>query len=315
MSAIGGYLGLELGHGNPMHADAIPLNLGRHALGYVLRARGYKRVHLPHFTCDVLRPTLVQSGVEMVLYGLDPAMEPLSDPSHLNEDECFLYTNYFGLKDRTAERLAGSARNLVIDNAQSFYSPPLPGVDTFYSCRKFFGVPDGAYLYTDAPPVSNLERDVSGDRCAHLLLNIDQGVEAGYSAYQMNEAKLGEVPMRTMSLLTERLMSSIDHAEVISRRRANRDRLHAALKDRNLLATDPQAAGVPLYYPFQTEDVALRERLRAHRIYTPVLWTGLLGKAEPGSAERLLVDQLVHLPVDQRYGPEHMDRILEHVLA
>ena len=30
-----------------------------------------------------------------------------------------------------------------------FYAKPIHGNDTFYTCRKFFGVPDGAYLYTD----------------------------------------------------------------------------------------------------------------------------------------------------------------------
>lgn len=38
---------------------------------------------------------------------------------------------------------------IILDNTQSFFQKPISGIDTIYSCRKYFGVPDGAYLSTN----------------------------------------------------------------------------------------------------------------------------------------------------------------------
>ncbi|MBK8226868.1 MAG: hypothetical protein IPK70_06800 [Flavobacteriales bacterium] len=314
MSSIGGYFGMEFGSGSPPHPQAMALNLGRHALALVVRSRGYRRLHVPRYTCDVLGGPLRSSGVELVFYGSDDSMDPLFDPQGVDEGEGFLYTNYFGLKDRTVARIAAVGRNLIVDNAQSFYAPPLPGVDTFYSCRKFFGTPDGAYLYSSACSIIDLERDRSYDRLEHLLRAVDQGTEEGYPYFLAHEEALDRIPMRAMSHLTTAMMAGIDHAEVRAKRRRNRDQLHRELKDRNLLPIDPAGAEVPMVYPFLTEDRTLRERLLAHRIYSPRYWPGLLGPVEAGTAEQRLVDSIVHLPIDQRYGTEHMDRVLEVVM-
>ncbi len=61
----------------------------------------------------------------------------------------FLCTNYFGIKDEFITSLSKQVSNLIVDNAQSFFSNPIENIDTFYSPRKFFGVSDGAYLYCD----------------------------------------------------------------------------------------------------------------------------------------------------------------------
>jgi len=314
MNAIGGYLGLEPGAGQPWHMGALALNLGRNALAQVVRTRGYRRVHVPRFTCDVLMAPLLLCGVEVVFYDLDDALAPLSMPGP-DDGEGFLYTNYFGLKDHTVGELAGGVRNLIVDNAQSFYAKPNPGVDTFYSCRKFFGVPDGAYLYCDARSRDEPERDVSYGRFAHLLRSVDEGPEAGYADFKANEDALGQVPLRTMSHLTERLMHGIGHTRVMEKRRGNRDHLHGALRERNQLPLDPMAANVPFSYPFLSGDDALRERLTAHRIYTPRYWADTIAPLEPGTVEHRCADGIVHLPIDQRYGTREMDRILEVVLA
>lgn len=315
MTSIGGYLGFEFGKGTSPHAEAVALNLARHALTYVALSRGYRRMFVPRFTCDVLREPLRRSGVEVSFYGIDAAMDPLFDSATLDEGEVLLYTNYFGLKDATVRSLASKGRPLLIDNAQSFYANPVKGADTYYSCRKFFGVPDGAYLYTDERMEDPLDRDVSADRCEHLLRSADQGAEAGYAAFQANEAMLDHIPLRAMSLLTERMMAAIDHGAVSIRRRENCLRLHAGLKDHNLLPIDPVAPSVPMVYPFLTDDGTLRERLRRGKVYTARYWPGLLAPVEAGTPEAHFAEKIVHLPIDQRYGPEHMDRILELVLA
>lgn len=308
-------MGLELGRGTPPHPNAVAIDLARHAITYVSLARGYRRMFVPRFTCDVLKGPLQQSGMEVFFYGIDASMDPLFDPAHLDDGEVLLYTNYFGLKDETIRSLASKGCPLLIDNAHSFYATPAEGIDTFYSCRKFFGVPDGAYLYTDMRLGDALERDVSVNRCEHLVQSAEFGTEAGYSAFQANEAALDKIPLRAMSHLTERMMAAIDHVSVSLKRRENCQRLHATLKDHNLLPIDPLAASVPMVYPFLTEDDTLRERLRVHGVYTARYWPALLAPVDPGTPEARFAERIVPLPIDQRYGPAHMDRILELVLA
>lgn len=63
-------------------------------------------------------------------------------------------------------RFAHFLKNLIVDNVQVFYTPPIKGLDTIYTCRKFFGVPDGAYLYTDCILAESIPYDKSYDRLA-----------------------------------------------------------------------------------------------------------------------------------------------------
>ena len=52
--AIGGYFELELPLKEEFHKDALRLNSGKNCLEYILRARQYKKVYIPYYTCDVV---------------------------------------------------------------------------------------------------------------------------------------------------------------------------------------------------------------------------------------------------------------------
>ena len=49
------------------------------------------------------------------------------------------------------------------------FSETIKGIDTLYSCRKFWGVSDGAYLSTDASLTENKTVDYSAERMKHIL--------------------------------------------------------------------------------------------------------------------------------------------------
>src|SRR5690554_3350732 len=52
--SIGGYFELELPVTEEFHRNAIRLNTGRNVFEYILRAKNYKMVYLPFYTCDVM---------------------------------------------------------------------------------------------------------------------------------------------------------------------------------------------------------------------------------------------------------------------
>lgn len=309
-SPIGGYFELELAERAEYHSEAIRLNTGRNAFEYILRARGYKRVYLPYYTCEVMLQPLMKLGIEWRFYHINAAFEPVFDFSNIQTDEGFVYTNYFGLKDRYVESLTAKYPDLIVDNAQAFFSKRHPKVDVFYSPRKFFGLPDGAYLYTDAFLDDSLEQDHSEQRFEHLLLRAEYEPEDGYRYFVQNSRRLDDLAIKKMSHLTRRLLKGIDYTQVSSRRRANFLTLHEALAPLNKLRFELTDNSVPMVYPFYGGLTDLRQRLIENRIYVAQYWPNVIQWTKPDDLERRYTECIVPLPIDQRYTSDDMKRII-----
>lgn len=314
MNAIGGYFELELRKGGHYHKDATRLNTARNSFEYVLRARHCRKVYVPHYTCEVMLEPINKLGIDVVFYAVNETLEPVKLPV-LEEGEAFLYTNYFGLKQHCVKRLADVYGNrLIVDNAQAFYAEPIPGIDTFYSARKFFGVPDGAYLYASRKQEQEWERDYSFERMSHLLKRIDSGAEAGYSDFRNNDDALCGQEIKCMSKLTDAILAGVDYAGAKQRRRDNFAFLDEQLKDSNRirLALDDEA--VPMVYPYWTDDASLRQKLIENKVFVATYWPNVKEWTKDGMLEYELAEKLMPLPVDQRYGIKEMEIMKNIVL-
>ena len=312
--AIGGYFELELRKGEHYHKNALRLNTARNCFEYILRARKYTKVYIPYYTCEVMLEPLKKCNVDYVFYHINEQLEPIEETYQLQPTEAFLYTNYYGLKQCCVERLAEQyGKQLIVDNAQAFFAEPLEGIDTFYSARKFFGVADGAYLYTDAQLDMELEQDQSYQRMAHLLMRADIGAEAGYSEFRKNDDSLINNPMRLMSNLTEKILCSIDYESVKQLRRCNYMQLDEQLSATNGIHLPLDVDAVPMVYPYLTDDATLRQRLIANCIYVATYWPNL-AKLNYDTLEECLAKKIIALPIDQRYNKEDMKRIIESII-
>jgi hypothetical protein len=311
--AIGGYFGLELRSGVAWHSDAIALNSGRNALRYLLLEPLPAKAYVPWFTCTAVTEVITGLGIAISQYHVNEAMEPLFDLDTVAPNEVFLYTNYFGLKDSYVRTLATRDCNIIIDNALSFFSPRVASLPTFYSPRKFFGVPDGGYAYGGR--LQPLEADHSSTRTAHLMIRHDESAQAGYAHYLANEDVVEGLPVRAMSALSARILQSIDYASVADRRKSNFEKLHSVLGSSNSLPIEDDSECVALTYPYLSNDIQLKARLQAHHIFTATYWPHIAQTVRNTSVEYRYCTQLVHLPIDQRYGEAQMARILDVVLA
>lgn len=311
MSSIGGYFGLELGSGYEYHKDAIRLNTGRNALEYILIAKKYKKIYLPYFTCDALLEPIGRTGLKIAFYYIDDKFEPDFNYGLLTEEDVFLYTNYFGLKDFFIEGLCKKNINIIIDNAQAFFSKPLKGIDTFYSARKFFGVPDGAYLYTSSVLDITFETDISWGRSEHLLIRLDESAEAGFHKFVENDRSLCNNCIKGMSNLTFRIMDSIDYMKVSTIRRENYLYLFDNLQHQNELNFPLLPDNIPLAFPFLTTFGDLRDVLIKNKIYTPQYWDSVFKQVPDTSIEYNYAKNIVYLPVDQRLKKEDLDFIIK----
>lgn len=312
--AIGGYFSLELPQKGERYMNAIRLNTGRNCLEYILRAQKYHKVYIPYYTCDAVLEPFQKLDIQYEFYHIDINLE-IRDFLSLKDDEGLLYTNYYGLKQQYVEKLAEDiGSNLIIDNTQAFYAKRIDGIDTFYTCRKFFGVPDGAYLYTDVRIGEDFEQDQSYDRFAHLLKRIDVSAEDGFVDFHHTEECLDDAPIRKMSKLTQCIMQSIDYDNVAKIRRENYDYLSKALCRYNEYDVPLDDDAVPMVYPFLTFREDLREKLIRNKIFVARYWPNVLEWAMEDDIEYKLVNHLLPLPIDQRYGTKEMDCIIDIIL-
>lgn len=313
MKPIGGYFELELSKGEEYHKDAIKLNSARNALEYFLYLEKYDKILLPYFTCDVILNTIKKTKILFDFYHIDINFEPLFDFDSLRETDLFLYTNYLGLKDQFIKTIASKKINLVVDNAQSFFSKPIYGVSTFYSPRKFFGVPDGGYLYTNTRFNNSLPSANSFENINHLLLRIDTDVERGYKYFLQNEERIDTMSIGAMSNLTMSILKSIDYKNIAEKRRDNFNLLNSSLGKSNFFDLSIIGDQVPMVYPYYSENINMRQKLIENKIYTPKFWNNVLNCVQKNSIEYKFTEFIINLPIDQRYGDLEMDKILETI--
>jgi len=248
-------------------------------------------------------------------WSLGPDLLP-TDPPEVEDDELFVYVDWFGLWDHGVGALAEQyGDRLVVDATQAFYRPAPRHGWAFGSARKFLGVPDGAWLTGPKPTLHDSDPRAE-PRLEHLVGRLERGPEAAWSSFQAFEADL-DASIRRISRTSRQLLDSVDHRAIAARRRANFSVLHQLLGPANQLRLDTTTSQVPHSYPFLPQRPLDRRRLQAQRLYVPTFWEAVLSR--PGAArfelERELARRLLPLPLDQRYTGDDMERLAEAVLA
>lgn len=311
MKEIGGYIELDTYRLPMLHEGAIALNCGRNALAYLLRARGIRRLWLPKLICSSVINVCEREDVPVSFYGIGCDLLP-AEEIRLGESDWFYFVNYYSQFDNTViSEYVKKYGRIIVDNAQSYFQPPIPGVDTIYTCRKWFGVADGAFLYTEAVPDEPLPADESFDRMRFLLGRYERPASEFYAEYTANNKAFDAEPIKTMSKLTENLLHGIDYERVKAVREENYAYLHEALKAHNLL---PAAAEGTFMYPLLLESGAeIRTRLQQQKIYIPTLWPNVLTSCLPQDTEYRLAERILPLPIDQRYGREEMTELIRAI--
>ena len=314
MKEIGGYFEIELPKSNEYHKNLIRLSSGRNAFEYILLANKYTKVFIPYFTCEAILETIIKLKLDYEYYNINENFFPIFNFNIIRVNEVFLYTNYFGICDNQVANVKMKCKNLIIDNVQAFFSKPIPNTDTFYSPRKFFGVPDGAYLYSKKKLNSSFEKEVTNARSNHLIKRLELSASEGYDDYKKNEELFKNDPIKEISVISQKLLSSIKYDYVIKKRRSNFKLLNKNLKTINKMDISIESKEVPMVYPFWTKKRNLRQKLLENNIYTAIYWPNVLKWADKNSYEYLMTKEIIYLPIDQRYGSLEMKKIIELII-
>jgi hypothetical protein len=312
MEEIGGFFSIELDNKREYHANAIKLNSGRNAFWYLLKTIKPYKIYLPYYICNSLLEPIEKENLSYDFYHIDSQFEPRINKL-IKSNDLVVYINYFGVNNATVHKLCNRYKNLVIDNAQSFFSKPFEMCHTFYSPRKFFGVPDGGYLYTNSVLNKSLKRDISWNRCKHLLQRLDDSAHMSYESYMRNESMFSHRPLKLMSNITQNILSSIDYESVKLARERNFLYLHQALAKVNKLNLFVDDLEGPMVYPLLISKGGLKDFLIKNKIYVATYWKEVLDRVDKNTIEYKFARDLVPLPVDQRLNLNDMSKIVDKI--
>lgn len=306
MKEIGGYIELDTYTGPMLYEDGIKLNCGRNALAYIIKAKNINKINVPKFMCDSNDKVLIENGVEVIYYNIGLDFKP-----QIKDYDGWLYVvNFYG--QLTNEYILTLGKNVIVDNAQAYFQRPVKGVDTIYTCRKFFGVPDGAILYTDKLIEINL-MDESYNRMNFLLGRFERTASEFYKDYVDNNHFFKDEPIKIMSKLTENLLHGLDYDVIKKKRTENFSYLNSKLASINKLTLKiPEGAFMyPLYIDNGFE---IRKKLQDKKIFIPTLWPAVFNLCSENDLEYDMAKNILPIPVDQRYGIDEMNIIINSIL-
>ncbi|AEE16177.1 hypothetical protein [Treponema brennaborense] len=311
MKEIGGYLELELSSGKEYYSNLISVNTARNAFVYIAKAKKIKKVFLPYFLCDSVSEVCEREEIKYSFYHIDRQFKPIID-FLLGENQYLYIVNYYGqISNKEIREFKTKYKNIIIDNVQAFFQEPIEKIDTIYSCRKYFGVSDGAYLSTEKRCQENIETDISKDRMKHILGRFESSASDYYSDFHNNDESFKGLPLKYMSKLTHNLLSQIDYPKVMQKRNENWSFLNKQLKSKNKL--DLIQTGAPYCYPFYIKNgINIKKQLSTKKIYIPTLWPNVLN--QENCIEKDYAENILPLPIDQRYGLEEITYLLEELM-
>lgn len=310
MKEIGGYFEFEQLINNEYHKGLISLNCGRNALDYLFRAKKIRKVYLPAFLCDSVKLMCEKNNYRYEIYHIDENFCPCPEKK-LDKDEYIYIVNFYGVfsTEDTVE-FRKKYKNVIWDNIHAFYQGAVEGVDTIYSCRKFFGVPDGAYLATSDIIEDELEKDVSFDCFKHLLGRFEGSASDYYTDFKANDERFKTTPLKLMSDITHNLLGAIDYQDVAQKRKNNFKILNDAFKNINKI--NVEKIDVPYAYPlYLKKGMQIKKKLAEKKIYVATLWPNVF--KEGNDLEKDFAENILPLPIDQRYGDKEMEYLIEEV--
>ena len=311
MQEIGGYIELDQYNLPMLHEDAVAFNCGRNCLAYLIRAKKIRKIALPYFLCDSVRNVCQKEKVHVRYYCIDKNFVPYN--LQLDSDEWLYLVNYYGqLSPGLIESLIGQYQRVILDHAQAYFEPPVEGIDTIYTCRKFFGVPDGAFLYTDSLIDEEFEIDESFERMHFLLGRFERSASEFYKEYAANNQVFASVPVRKMSNLTLNLLHGIDYENIKKIRSENYNYLYEQFWDINRLEVR-KIEGAFAYPLWIKNGYAIRKKLIDSNIYIPTLWPNVLQDVDENSMEYDFAKNILPIPVDQRYTIKVMEYLVEEI--
>ena len=309
---IGSFIELQFPKGNEYYKQdygIARLNTGRAAIWHALRITKCGTIWIPYYQCDSVRDFLIKKGV--TVNHIDDKFDPIDLTP--GSEEAVLLVNYFGIN--SSDRMASLAKNYkypIIDNCQAFFCKPIQRCLNVYSCRKFVGVPDGAYVIGNEAELYDYPQGYSSDTAGFLLQRIEYGCEGkGYSSRQVNEHRIDSEDCLKMSKLTRTILDGTDYTYIIQKRRDNFSIACNLFNEVNRINPTRYYDNVtiPMVYPLVVENDALLCKLQKAKHFQGHWWSYICDEMEEDTFEYWMSRYVIPITIDQRYGLKELEFI------
>lgn len=311
---IGGYFEMELQNNKNPFEKSYHFNFARNAIAYYFKSLKISTVHIPTFLCKTIAESLVKNNISIKYYNINNILSP-EIPQITNLNEGLLIVNHFGLLNNDFISSFNINPNVLIDNSHAFFFPQSKVNDCVFSPRKYFGIVDGAYLKTKTKitSYSNLAIFNASPYTAPLMLRLDGETEKGFMEYKINQKAFSKIPIMKMSKLSTKIMESIDFKNIKDKRINNFRYLKKQLSTVNILNLDNITS--TFCYPLLLKNgSSLREKLIFNKIFIPKYWEEVLENQMSNEYDKFLTNNIIALPIDQRYSIEEMKIITNLIL-
>lgn len=325
--------------------DYVWLSTGRSSISFAIKTIEERNPQLkrtavlPPFTCHTVIEPFLNNGYEVVHYPVNEKLETTDElilQCALDHDaSVVLFHRYYGFHtvnnaDKLCDELRKRNKFSIEDCTQCLYDGNAKSSADFCvgSIRKWQGTPDGGFTVCRE---GNLN-----DKPEQTDVTLEQAkVKASYAKYRFLFEHEGEKPaflqlyreaedileaqnvFQRISHTSEQMQSSLDVNYLCERRRKNFMILLEGLKGVDMVHPLFDSIGedvVPLYFPMLVKDrVSLQAHLVKHSIYAPVVWPkpDCIGKICKEADD--LYQHLLCIPIDQRYGEDDMNRVVETI--
>ena len=313
----GGFLPLELNlGGNHPHyheySSILSFNTIKAAFSLISKSLKAKRVLVPFYLCPNVIKELKKSFDEVDFYYLNDNLLP--QISDLKEKTVYL-VDYFGIMDKAITYYINSnpETTFLIDNAHSFYNKPIlrDNVFNLYSCKKFFGVPDGGYLISERKIEQKYKKTVSNHISSYLIKSLEEGTNSCYQEKKTVDEYINN-NYSDISVFSEVLLSRIDYEKIKKIRKRNFRIYRQYFTEINQINCEEDST--PYIYPLNVGK-NIKDKLIKEKIYVPTLWSQCLEKQFDSKLEQKLAADTLFLPLDQRYDEKDIKFIVEKVKA
>lgn len=298
-----------------------------------------RRVLIPAYTCDTVIIPFKEQGWDCYYYPVDYKLKINANAvsalcSKLDFDLMLVHP-YYGM-DLGEEEIAllrevrSKGCKLVVDLTQCIFSKQrLDFVDYYVgSYRKWFSVPDGAFLETNVnlsligeelhenKRFVSLQTDAMYLRGLYFSTDNEEVKSISRRLNKMaNETVVANVQPHKMAMVSCQLLQKEDVEKNQQQRLDNFRFLFEHLKGIDsckLLCDDmSEVSTAPLYFTFFVSDRSeLQAELSAQHIYAPVIWPVVHEEVLVNDVVRSVYDTILAIPIDQRYGQTDMMKVV-----
>ena len=306
---------------------------GRACLKAIIRQESLaeKTILIPAYLCDSVLLPLQQENMRIIFYTVTKKLEidekDLLKKIKKENPSAVLIIHYFGWIQPNIQTICAEIKKqtkqqciIIEDLVQTYLTEYSPSGDYWFnSYRKFLPVADGAFLGGKKIPTPL--PCFPAARILALLLKNSRALKPLYRAlFTHHEQKaVNGKKVEGMSRFSKYVLARINESAVKNIRRANYEYLAQRLGAETTVKMFHQKLpamvcplGLPIIAKNRNTRDALQKYLIGQRIYCPVHWKlppEIRKKEFPES--HAVSEQILTIPIDQRYTQKDMERIAQ----